>query len=215
MARSFLVVGLGRFGKHMAKSLTRQGNEVMGIDISEDRVNSALKYVTDAQIGDASDPQFIEELGVNNYDVCIVAIGDNFQSSLEATCLIKEMGAKFVFARANRDIHKKFLLNNGADEVIYTERDVAERFAMKFGSEGIKDYFKLSDEYAIYEISVPESWVGKTIKEKNVRQKFGINILTIKYDDIFDALPSPDHVFTATEVLLVLGTKESIRKIRK
>ena len=215
MARSFLVVGLGRFGKHMAKSLTRQGNEVMGIDISEDRVNSALKYVTDAQIGDASDPQFIEELGVNNYDVCIVAIGDNFQSSLEATCLIKEMGAKFVFARANRDIHKKFLLNNGADEVIYTERDVAERFAMKFGSEGIKDYFKLSDEYAIYEISVPESWVGKAIKEKNVRQKFGINILAIKYDDIFDALPSPDHVFTATEVLLVLGTKESIRKIRK
>ena len=108
MARSFLIVGLGRFGKHMAKTLTQQGSEVLAIDINEDRVNAALKYVTDAQIGDATDPQFVEELGVNNFDVCIVAIGDNFQSSLETTCLLKEKGATYVFARANRDIHKKF-----------------------------------------------------------------------------------------------------------
>lgn len=215
MARSFLIVGLGRFGKHMAKSLTRQNNEVLAIDIDEDRVNAALKYVTDAQIGDATDPQFIEELGVNNFDVCIVAIGDNFQSSLESTCLLKEMGAKYVFARANRDIHKKFLLRNGADEVIYAERDTAERFAMRFGLEGITDYFKLNDEYAIYEVSVPESWIGKTIIEKNVRQKYNINVLAVKNGDIFDALPGPDHVFRGDENLLVLGNRESIKKMMK
>ncbi|MBP3272359.1 MAG: TrkA family potassium uptake protein [Ruminococcus sp.] len=215
MARSFLIVGLGRFGKHMAKTLTRQNNEVLAIDINEDRVNDALKYVTDAQIGDATDPQFVEELGVNNFDVCIVAIGDNFQSSLEATCLLKEMGATYVFARASRDIHKKFLLRNGADEVIYTERDTAERFAMRFGSEGIFDYFKLSDEYGLYEVSVPESWVGKTIIEKNVRQKYNINVLAIKKNTQFDALPSPEHRFAEDETLLVLGTKESVKKMLK
>ena len=215
MARSFLIVGLGRFGKHMAKSLTKQGNEVLAIDINEDRVNSALKYVTDAQIGDATDPQFIAELGVNNFDVCIVAIGDNFQSSLESTCLLKESGAKYVFARANRDIHKKFLLRNGADEVIYAERETAERFAMRFGLKGISDYFKLNDEYAIYEIAVPECWVGKTIVEKNGRQKYNVNVLAIKHDGIFDALPGPDHLFTADEKLLVLGNRESVQKMMK
>jgi trk system potassium uptake protein TrkA len=215
MGRSFLIVGLGRFGKHMAKSLTRQNNEVLAIDINEDRVNSALKYVTDAQIGDATDPLFIQELGVNNFDVCIVAIGDNFQSSLETTCLLKEMGAKYVFARANRDIHKKFLLRNGADEVIYAERETAERFAMRFGSEGVFDYFKLSDEYAIYEVSVPDSWVGKTIIEKNARQKYGINVMAIKQDNRFDALPGPDHRFSENEKLLVLGTKDSVKKMMK
>ncbi len=214
MARSFLIVGLGRFGKHMAKTLTQQGNEVLAIDINEDRVNASLKYVTDAQIGDATDPQFVEELGVNNFDVCIVAIGDNFQSSLESTCLLKEKGAKYVFARANRDIHKKFLLRNGADEVIYAERETAERFAIRFSSERIFDYFKLSDEYAIFEVSVPESWVGKTIIEKNVRQKYNINVLAIKLGASFNG-PTPDYRFTGDEKILVMGTKESIKKMMK
>ena len=215
MARSFLIVGLGRFGKHMAKSLTTQKNEVLAIDINEDRVNAALKYVTDAQIGDATDPQFVEELGVNNFDVCIVAIGDNFQSSLETTCPLKEKGAKYVFARANRDIHKKFLLRNGADEVIYAERETAERFAIRFGSEGIFDYFKLSDEYAIYEVSVPEMLIGKTLVERNVRQKYNINVLAIKSGDRFNAMITPDYRFSEDEKLLVLGTKESVRKLLK
>ena len=215
MARTFLIIGLGRFGKHMAKQLTLQNNEVLAIDINEDRVNAALKYVTDAQIGDATDPQFVEELGVNNFDVCIVAIGDNFQSSLEATCLLKEKGAKYVFARANRDIHKKFLLRNGADEVIYAERETAERFAIRFGSEMIEDYFTLSDEYAIYEIFVPEFLIGKTLVEKNVRQKYNINVLAIKKGDMFNAMVTPDHRFSPDEKLLVLGSKEAIRKLLK
>lgn len=213
--RSFLIIGLGRFGKHMAKTLTSQKNEVLAVDINEDRVDAALKYVTNAQIGDATDPRFMEELGVRNFDICVVAIGDNFQSSLETTALLKEMGAKYVFARANRDIHKKFLLRNGADEVVYAERETAERFAVKFSSEGIFDYFKLNDEYAIYEISVPESWVGKTLLEKNVRQKYGLNVLAIKSGEVFDTLPWPDHKFVDGETILVLGTKESLKAIKR
>ncbi|MBQ8108051.1 MAG: TrkA family potassium uptake protein [Ruminococcus sp.] len=214
MARSFLIVGLGRFGKHMAKSLTRQGNEVLAIDISEDRVNSALKYVTDARIGDATDEQFLRELGVNNFDVCIVAIGDNFQASLETTCLLDELGAKYVFARANRDIHKKFLLRNGADEVLYAERETAERFAVRFGSEGVSDYFNLNDKYAIYELSVPHSWVGKNLIEANVRQKYHVNVLAIKSGNDFQMV-TIDHRFTDDETLLVMGTQENIKKMMK
>lgn len=213
--RSFLIIGLGRFGKHMAKTLTSQNNEVLAIDINEDRVDAALKYVTNAQIGDATDPLFIEELGVRNFDICIVAIGDNFQSSLEATALLKDMGAKYVFARANRDIHKKFLLRNGADEVVYAERETAERFAVKFSAEGIFDYFKLNDDYAIYEIEVPETWVGKTLIEKNVRQKYGLNVLAIKTGEIFDTVPSPNYTFIAGQTILVMGTKESLKALSR
>lgn len=214
MARSFLIVGLGRFGKHMAKTLTKLGNEVLAIDISEDRVNSALKYVTDARIGDATDEQFLKELGVNNFDVCIVAIGDNFQASLETTALLDELDAQYVFARANRDIHKKFLLRNGADEVIYAERETAERFAMRFGSEGVFDYFNLNDKYAIYEISVPSGWVGKNLLENNVRQKYHINVLALKRGNDFQMVPI-DHRFTEDEKLLVMGTIESIKRMMK
>ena len=212
MARSFLIVGLGRFGKHMAKSLSAQGNEVLGIDISEDRVNASLKYVTDARIGDATDEQFLKELGINNFDVCVVAIGDNFQASLETTALLDELGARYVFARANRDIHKKFLLRNGADEVIYAERETAERFAVRFGSEGIFDYFNLNDNYAIYEVSVPDSWLGKTLIENNVRQKYHVNVLAIRRGNDFQMVPT-DHRFNEEETLLVMGTKESLRKL--
>jgi trk system potassium uptake protein TrkA len=214
MSRSFLIVGLGRFGKHMAKTLTKQGHEVLAIDKDEDRVNSALKYVTDAQIGDTTDEQFIKELGVNNFDVCIVAIGDNFQSSLETTALLHDMGAKYVFARATRDIHKKFLLRNGADEVVYAERETAERFANRFGAEGVLDYFNLSDKYAICEVSVPQNWLGKNLLENNVRQKYHVNVLAIKKGNDFQ-MATIDHRFNDDEKLLVMGTKESLQKMMK
>ena len=214
MARSFLIVGLGRFGKHMAKSLNALGNEVLAIDINEERVNDALKYLTDARIGDATNEHFLREMGINNFDVCICAIGDNFQASLETTCLMHELGAKYVFARANRDIHKKFLLRNGADEVLYAEKETAERFAVRFGSEGVFDYFNLNDKYAIYEVSVPDGWIGKNLIESNVRQKYHINVLAVKQDNDFKMI-TIDHRFTEDERLLVMGTMENIRKMRK
>lgn len=213
--RSFLVIGLGRFGKHMVKKLSEQNNEVLAVDIREERVNACMHMCTDAQIGDCTDPDFIASLGVGNFDVVIVAIGDNFQASLEATALVKEMGAKFVFARANRDIHKKFLLHNGADEVVYPERETAERFAVRFGTKNILDYFRLSDDYSIYEVETPKSWIGKTILEQNVRQKYNLSILAVKKNGRFSNIPGPDHLLSANETLLVLGSKDSIKEIMR
>ncbi len=212
---SFLVLGLGRFGRHIAKKLTEQDGEVLAVDIKEERVNACMKFVTDAQIGDCTDPDFIDSLGVRNFDMVIVAIGDDFQSSLETTALVKEKGAKHVFARANRDIHKKFLLRNGADSVIYPERETAERLAVKLGSNHILDYFRLDDDYSIYEITVPRSWEGKTILEKNVRQKYNISIIAIKYQDRFMPVFSPNHVFERDQTLLVMGDEESVMKITR
>ena len=167
--KSILIIGLGRFGRHMAKKFSEQNNDVMAIDINEERINNVLSVVTNALIGDATNEQFMETIGVRDFDLCVVAIGDNFQSSLETTALLKDLGAKFVLARASRDVHAKFLLRNGADDVIYTEKETAERLAVKYGSDNIFNYIELNDEYSIYEIAVPSSWLNKSILKVNVR----------------------------------------------
>lgn len=213
--KSFLIIGLGRFGRHMAKTLVEQGNEVLGIDINEHRVNDSMQYVPDVQIGNATNEGFIASLGVGNFDVCVVAIGDNFQSSLETTALLQEYGAKFILARANRDVHKKFLLRNGANEVVYAEREMAERLAVKYGSDKIFEYFQLSDGYAVYEIAVPASWVGKTIVGKAVRQQYNISILATKQNGQMQPLPKPEHVFTADETLMIIAHAKDIAPLIK
>lgn len=213
--KSFLIIGLGRFGRHMAKTLVEQKNEVLAIDIDEHRVNDSMQYVSSAQIGNATNERFVSSLGVGNFDVCVVAIGDNFQASLEATSLLKECGARFVLARASRDVHKKFLLRNGADEVVYAERELAERLAIKHGSNHVFDYMKLADDYAIYEISVPESWVGKTIVGKAIRQKYQISILATKENGHIYPLPSPDYVFKQNETLMIMGHQKDVQAITK
>ncbi len=159
--KSVLLIGLGRFGRHMAQKLQELHHEVLAVDKEEQRVNDALPYVTNAQIGDATNEAFIASLGVRNFDLCVVAIGDDFQSSLEATALLKENGAPFVVSRAARDVHAKFLLRNGADDVIYPERQMANWAAVRYSSGHIFDYVELTPEYSIFETAVPESWVGK------------------------------------------------------
>ncbi|MBE6929820.1 MAG: TrkA family potassium uptake protein [Ruminococcaceae bacterium] len=211
--KSILIVGLGRFGRYMAQYLYERGNEVMAIDSVEEKVNMVLPFVTNAQIGDATNEQFIAQLGVGNFDLCVVAIENNFQSSLEATSLLKDYGARFVLARAGRDVHAKFLLRNGADEIVYTEKEMAERMAVKYGSDNIFDYIQLDDEYSIYEISVPESWVGRTIAQKNIRAKYNINILATKEDDVMYPNPGPDHVFLEEERLVIMGHNRDIEKL--
>lgn len=213
--KSILIVGLGRFGKHMAQKFNEQGNDVMAIDIKEARVNAALPYVTNALIGDATDENLMSTIGINNFDLCVVTIGDNFQSSLEATTLLKDLGAAYILSRASRDVHAKFLLRNGADEVIYTEKETAERLAVKFGSDDIFNYIELTDEYSIYEISVPDAWVGKSILQKNVRSKYHISILATKEGNEIYPLPHPDHIFTSTESLMVLGRNEDVQHLIK
>ena len=213
--KSILIIGLGRFGRHMAKKFSEQNNDVMAIDINEERINNVLSVVTNALIGDATNEQFMETIGVRDFDLCVVAIGDNFQSSLETTALLKDLGAKFVLARASRDVHAKFLLRNGADDVIYTEKETAERLAVKYGSDNIFNYIELNDEYSIYEIAVPSSWLNKSILKVNVRSKFGISILATKQGNNIYPLPKPEHVFTDSESLMILGKNEDVSRFIK
>ena len=213
--KTILIIGLGRFGRHMAKKLIDEGNDVLAVEKDEARANNAAGFISNIQIGDASDEKFIESLGVGNFDICVVAIGDDFQHSLEITVLLKDMGAKFVIARASRDVHRKLLLRNGADHVVYAEREMAERLAVKYGARNIFDYIGLTGDVGIYEIAVPSQWIGKSIIEKSIRSKYNISILATKKEDEIFPLPSPDHVFSADETLMVMGRDEDINRIVK
>lgn len=210
--KSILLIGLGRFGKHIAMKLHALGHQVMAIDNQEHRVDSVLPYVTNAQIGDGTDEDFVVSLGVRNFDVCIVAIGDDFQSSLETTSLLKELGAKMVVARAARDVHEKFLLKNGADEVVYPEKQLADWTAIRYSSNHIFDYIELADDYAIFEISVPGEWIGRSIGQIDVRKTHNINVMAMKKDGQMRLNITPDTVITGLETLLVLGRNKDIQK---
>lgn len=213
--KSILIIGLGRFGKHMAMKLTELHHEVLAVDRNENRVNEVLPYVTNAQIGDSTNEQFIRSLGVRNFDVCMVAIGDDFQSSLETTALLKDSGAPLVVARATRDVHAKFLLRNGADEVVYPEKETAIRAAVKYSSEHIFDYVELAKGFSIYETDVPPEWIGKTVVQLAVRQKSHVSILAVRKDGVLLPLPGPDHIFTADERVFMLGADQDVMKLLK
>lgn len=210
--KSILLIGLGRFGATMAIKLHELKHEVMAIDISEERINAILPYVTSAQIGDCTNEQYMSSIGVRNFDLCIVAIGDNFQSSLETTALLKDLGAKFVLSRANRDIHAKFLLRNGADRVVYPEKEMAIRSAVRYSSDNIFDYIELTPDHSIYEVPVPSSWVEKSIVQINVRSKYHISILAVKIGKELHTLPGADYVFIGNETLVILGANTDIKK---
>lgn len=210
--KSILLIGVGRFGKHIAMKLNELGHEVMAIDINEERINEILPYVVGAQIGNSTNIEFLRSLGINNYDVCIVAISSDFQSSLETTSLLKELGAKIVVSRAERDVQAKFLLRNGADEVIYPERQVAEWAAIRYSADHIMDYIELDEKYAIFEVMVPKNWVGRSIGQIDIRKKYSINILGIKYNDKMNIVIAPDIILTREMSLLVMGEYKTLQK---
>ena len=210
--KSILLLGLGRFGKHIAMKLHELGHEVMAVDKIEERVEAVLPYVTNAQIADSTNEEFLRSLGVSNFDVCIVAIGSDFQGSLETTSLLKEMGAKLVVSRAARDVQAKFLLRNGADEIVYPEKQLASWTAIRYSSDHIFDYIELSNDYAIFEIEVPDSWVGKSIVEIDIRRKYSINIMAVKRSGKLDMNITPGTIFDKTETLLVLGKSKDVQK---
>lgn len=210
--KSILIIGMGRFGRHMARKLRELNHEVMAVDRNEERINDVLDLVTSAQIGDSTSEAFIASLGVRNFDVCMVAIGDDFQSSLETTALLKEQGAPFVVSRAARDVHAKFLLRNGADEVVYPEKQLAKWAAIRYSSEHILDYIELQDDHAIMEVTIPPEWIDRTIGEVNIRKKYNINILALKKDGKLNMNITPDTQLCQDESMLVLGKYGSIQK---
>ena len=211
--KSILLVGLGRFGRHIAEKLNALNHQVMAVDRREGRVDAILPFVTNAQIGDSTNPDFLTSLGLRNFDFCIVAIGDDFQSSLETTSLLKELGAKLVVSRAASDVHAKFLLRNGADEIIYPEKQLANWVAIRYSADHIFDYIELDDDHAIFEVQVPQDWIGKTVGELDVRKKYGINIMGLKEDGKMNLTVTPATGITASQTLLVLGTMRQIQKV--
>ena len=210
--KSILLIGLGRFGRHIAMKLDELHHQVMAVDKEETRVDAVLPFVTNAQIGDATNEDFLSSLGVGNFDVCIVAIGDNFQNSLEVTSLLKELGARMVVSRAARDVHAKFLLRNGADEIVYPERQLADWVAIRYSADHILDYIELDEEHAIFEISIPEEWLGKTIGQLDIRKKYDINIMALKTNDIMNLEISSDTQLLKGSTMLVLGETKHIQK---
>ena len=210
--KSILLIGLGRFGRHIAKKLDELHHQVMAVDKEDTRVDAVLPFVTNAQIGDATNEDFLSSLGVGNFDVCIVAIGDSFQNSLEVTSLLKELGARMGVSRAARDVHAKFLLRNGADEIVYPERQLADWVAIRYSADHILDYIELDEEHAIFEISIPEEWLGKTIGQLDIRKKYDINIMALKTNDIMNLEISSDTQLLKGSTMLVLGETKHIQK---
>ena len=210
--KNVLLIGIGNFGSLIAKQLNELGHQTMAVDKNEDCINEIMPYVTNAQIGDSTNEAFLRTLGVGNYDVCIVAIGGDFQSSLETTSLLKELGAKTVVARADREVQAKFLLRNGADEVVNPAKQMAKWTAIRYTANHILDYIMLDDRYAICEVSVPKDWAGKTVKELDVRKKYGVTITAIKENGHLQPAVSPDEILTEKKTMLVLGEYKAIQK---
>ncbi|MCR5144671.1 MAG: TrkA family potassium uptake protein [Lachnospiraceae bacterium] len=210
--KSILLIGLGNFGVLIAKQVRQMGHQVMAIDINEERVNEAIPYVTNAMIGDCTNRSFLESLGINNYDVCIETIGNNFQNSLETTSLLKELGGKLVVSRANREVQAKFLLRNGADEIVNPEKQIAKWTAIRYTSDHILDYIQLDDNHGIYEVQIPDKWIGKSVIDIDIRQKYGVNIMAVKENGNMNLSFSPEDVFRENETILVLGQHKDIQR---
>ncbi len=210
--KSILLIGLGNFGMLIARQIHEMGHQVMGVDINEDRVNESLSFVTNALIGDCTNRSFLESLGINNYDVCIETIGSDFQNSLETTSLLKELGGKMVVSRANREVQAKFLLRNGADEVVNPEKEMAKWTAIRYTSDHILDYIKLDDSHGIFEVQVPSEWIGKSVQEIDIRKKYGINIMAIKEQGTMNLSITPGDVLENDQTLMVLGEHKAIQK---
>jgi trk system potassium uptake protein TrkA len=212
--KSFLVLGAGRFGESLAKSLYQTGCEVMVLDMDEKRVQEISPCVTHAMIGDCTDEEVLNSLGVCNFDSVIVSIGGDLQSSIIATLILKDAGVKNVLAKAQSELHAKVLKKVGADKVVLPERDMGTRVAHLLTSKHFLDLIELSPEYSIVEITVPENWVGRRLGEIDVRKKYGINIVAVKnQDNSIKISPAADTTFNKDDTLVVIGGIEAIDRL--
>ena len=206
---------MGRFGRHLCRNLAELGNQIMIVDEVEENLQEMLSFAVSAKIGDCTNEVVLKSLGVDGFDLCFVCIGTNFQSSLEITSMLKELGARRVISKANRDIHAKFLLRNGADEVIYPDRDIAERMAVRYSANHVFDYMELTEDYSIYEIPPLKKWIGKSIKKLEIRNRYHINILGTKGKNGVNLMPGPDYMIQEEEHLMVIGRKVDVDQILK
>ncbi|MCQ2537056.1 MAG: TrkA family potassium uptake protein [Lachnospiraceae bacterium] len=213
--RTFLIIGMGTFGHHLCKEILEQKAEVMVVDNDEACLEDVLHLGVSAKIADCTNKEALESFDIPSFDCCFVCLGGNFQSSLQATDLLKELGAKKIYSKAESDIQAKFLSRAGADYIIYPEQEVAKRIAVSEHSDKIFDFIKLGDDFSIYEIEVNDKWVGKTVMQVNVRANYNLNIIGTKKDEIVRPMPGPDYKFTKKERLLVIGRAKDVERVIK
>ena len=210
--KTILLIGVGRYGKLVALQLRELGHQVMAVDRREERINDILPYVTEARIGDSTNPEFLASLGIRNYDLCVVTVEDDFQSSLETTSLLKELGARYVVSRAARDVQEKFLLRNGADEVVFPDKQSAKWLAIRYTADHIHDYIPLDDAHAIFEVSVPAGWRRRTVGQLDIRKQYGVSIMGYRQDGRLRMDVTPATLLTEEMTLLVVGENKALQR---
>lgn len=211
--KSVLIIGMGRVGCHLAEEMQKLGNDVVIVDSDSEVIEKLSGKFTDAIIGDCTNEDVLESIGVKDFDICFVMIAENFQSSLEVTSLLKEHGAKIVVSKANTKIQQKFLKRNGADYVVYPEFDTAKRMADRFNLDNVLDCIELNDEYAIYEIPVPEKWIGRSLVQIGVRNEYNLNVLMVKNNGKLNPLPGAEYVFCVEDNIIALGKSKDVARI--
>lgn len=212
-SKQFVIIGLGRFGSSVAKTLYALGHDVLAIDSNEDLVQEISDSVTHAVQMDATDENALRTLGLRNFDVAVVTIGANIQASVMATLLVKDMGIKYIIAKGNSDLHAKVLYKIGADRVILPEKDMGVRVAYNLVSSSILDYIELSPDYSIIEIESPKEWYGKSMKELSLRSKYGINVMAIKRNNEVNISPDADDVINKDDIVVAIGSAEDLTKL--
>ena len=210
--KNVLLIGLGRFGRHMAQKLTDMHHQVLAIDKDERKIQEAMNYVTNAEIGDATDPALIDALGVKDFDLCVITMSHDLQASLEITALLKEKGAPYVLVRVSRDTHAHFLLACGADEIIYPEKEMADWAAVRYSGDHVYDYTRLSPDHAIYETEIPDAWIGHSVVDLGVRQRYHLNILAIRRNGNVEPMPGPSYQFRPGDRTVLLGSDKDVQK---
>jgi trk system potassium uptake protein TrkA len=213
--RQFAVIGLGRFGSSVARTLFSMGYDVLAVDVDGERVQDLAKDVTHAVQGDAREEETLRAVGIRNFDVVVVAIGQDIQSSILITVLLKELGVKCVVAKAQNELHAKVLYKVGADKVVFPERDMGARLARNMVAANILDYIQLSPDYSIVEVATSENWEGKTLRELNLRARFGINVLAIKRDKKLIVAPGAEDLLHKGDILVVVGSNANIDQLER
>lgn len=213
--RSYVVVGLGRFGSEVALELCRQGCEVLAMDVVDDLVGQIANHVTHAVVADAKDKGVLKALGVAEFDCAIVAIGDDLGASVLVTMNLKELGVPYVICKARDATHRRVLEKLGADRMLIPEQEQAFRLARSLSSPNVLDYIELSDEYGIIEVPAPAVWSGKSLRDLNVRAKLGVNILAIRRSGKINVSPAADFVIEQEDVVVVLGDDRALKKVQK
>lgn len=212
--KQFIVIGCGRFGSSVAKTLYNMGHDVLAIDHNEEIVQDISDEVTHSVQADATDEAVLKSLGVRNFDVAIVTIGSNIQSSIMVTSIIKELGINHVVAKAQNEIHSKILFKIGADRVVFPERDMGTRVAHNLISSNILDYIELSSDYSIMEITAFDEWIGKTLLQLNIRSRFGLNVMAIKQGAEINISPMANDIIKKDDVLIVVGHNKAFKKLQ-